>query len=117
MNDNLTPEMNEEEEFIYLTDEEGNEYPFELLDVVTVNDEDYAVFFPAAEQEDDEETEVVILKVIAHEDGSAEFESTDDTDTLDKVYDIFMEHLRMAMEEDEHDHDCGCEECGGHHHE
>ena len=73
-NENITPETEEEDERIYLTDEEGNEYPFDLLDVITYNDEDYAVFFPSgdSEEDDEQEEELVILKVIPHDDGSVD---------------------------------------------
>ena len=112
-NDNLTPETEEEQEHIWLTDEEGNEFPFDLMDVITYEGADYAVFFPADEaaEDDDEDTEVVILKVIPNEDGSAEFEGTDDEGILDAVFNIFMENMRKAFEEDEHGEDCGCGHC------
>lgn len=118
MSENNTPEINgeeEERELIYLTDEEGNELPFELLDVVDYNDEQYAVFFPADESEEDEDAdgEVVILKVIIQEDDSAEFVSTDDTEVLDAVFDIFLGNLRKAFDlsDDGHCCDCGDEHC------
>lgn len=113
MSENNTPENIEEllydldgkdeDSFVYLSDEEGNEYPFEFLDVITYNDEDYAIFFPAYDEEEsgDDEDSVVILKVIANEDGSADFISSDDTATLDAVFEIFMENLRHSFEIDE----------------
>ena len=113
VNDNLTPETEEEQEHIWLTDEDGNEFPFDLMDVIPYEGTDYAVFFPAdeAEEDDDEDTEVVILKVIPNEDGSAEFEGTDDEEILDAVFGIFMENMRKAFEEDAHGDDCGCGHC------
>ena len=112
-NENITPETEEEMEPFYLTDEEGNEYPFDLMDVITYKDDEYAVFFPVDEsdEEDDEDTEVVILKVIPNEDGSAEFEGTDDDEVLDAVLGIFTENMRKAFEEDGHGEDCGCGHC------
>ena len=112
-NENLTPETEEEQEHIWLTGEDGNEFPFDLMDVITYQDADYAVFFPADEskEDDDEDTEVVILKVIPNNDGSAEFEGTDDEETLDAVFGMFMENMRLAFEEDVHDDDCGCGHC------
>lgn len=113
-------EMNEERELMYLTDEEGNEFPFELLDVIDYNDEQYAVFFPAEESEIEDDGEVVILKVTPHEDGSADFESTDNETVLDAVFDIFMKNLQEAFsisDEEiaalggEHHCDCGDEHC------
>ena len=113
LNQNITPENEEEDSHIYLTDEEGNEYPFDLLDFIPFNDEEYAVFFPADEsgEDDSEDTEVVILKVIRHEDDSVEFEGTDDEEALDAVFNQFMENMRHAFEEDAHDDACGCGHC------
>ena len=113
INENILPETEEEDAHIYLTDEEGNEYPFDLLDIIPYNDEEYAVFFPADETEEDdgEDTEVVILKVIHHDDDSLEFEGTDDEQVLDAVFNQFMENMRQAFEEDGHGDDCGCGHC------
>lgn len=114
-NANMTPETQEEVDHVYLTDEQGNEYPFDLLDVIPYNGEDYAVFFPADESEEDdsEDTEVVILKMIQHDDDSAEFEGTDDEEVLDAVFNIFMENMRKEFEEDHiHGDGCGCGHCG-----
>ena len=114
-NANMTPETQEEVDHVYLTDEQGNEYPFDLLDVIPYTGEDYAVFFPADESEEDdsEDTEVVILKMIQHDDDSAEFEGTDDEEVLDAVFNIFMENMRKEFEEDHiHGDGCGCGHCG-----
>lgn len=120
---NNTPETSEEErELIYLTDEDGKEFPFELLDIIDYKDEQYAVFFPAEDSEEsaEDDGEVVILKVISQEDDSAEFVSIDDEAVLDAVFDIFMENLRQAFDISdeeiealggEHHCDCGDEHC------
>ncbi len=113
-NENLTPETEEEEGPIYLTDEDGKEYPFDLLDIISYRGSDYAVFFPAGdpEEDDNQEEEVVILKVIPHKDGSVEFEGTDDEAVLDTVFETFMENMRRAFEEeDSHGDGCGCGHC------
>ena len=111
--ENNLPEEEEEVDVFTLTDEEGNEYPFDLLDFIPFNDEEYAVFFPADEsgEDDSEDTEVVILKVIRHEDDSVEFEGTDDEEALDAVFNQFMENMRQAFEEDGHGDGCGCGHC------
>lgn len=119
MSENNTPEMMEEEsEIMLLTDEEGNEVPFELLDVIDYNGEQFAVFFPVEEQDENEDDgEVVILKVTPHDDGTADMESIDDEAKLDAVFEIFMEHVREEFEaedcedDDEHEHHCGCGCC------
>ena len=108
MDENMTPEMEntdgtDEENIVYLTDEDGNEFPFEFLDIITYKDSDYAVFFPVndGEEEDGEEDGVVILKAISNDDGSADFVSTDDDDALDAVFEIFMENIRRSFQLDD----------------
>lgn len=117
MNDNFTPDMDgeemepiiltdeegEEAESIVLTDEEGNEYDLDLLDVIEYEGDNYAVLYPSddAEVDSDQEEGVVILKVTPYEDGSAEFDGVEDTQILDAVFEIFMENLRQAFDEEE----------------
>ncbi len=104
MNDNFTPDRDGEEmEPIILTDEEGNEYFLDLLDVIEYQGDNYAVLYPSddAEVDSDEEEGVVILKVTPYEDGSAEFDSVEDTEILDAVFEMFMENLRQAFDEEE----------------
>lgn len=88
-----------EDSYVYLTDENGNQFPFEFLDVITYDGEDFGIFFPAQEEDDDsDEDEVVILKVIPNADGSVDFVTPDEDSKLDAVFDIFMENLRRQFE-------------------
>ena len=111
--ENEAPETEEEDGRIYLTDEQGKEYPFDLLDIIPYEGDDYAVFYPADEavESDDEDAEVVILKVIHNEDDTVEFEGPDDEKVLDAVFNAFMENMRAAFEEDGHGDGCGCGHC------
>ena len=116
MNENITPNNDNIEEvlsqfdganedsYIYLTDEEGNEYPFEFLDVISYEGADYGIFFPAREEDDDsdEEDGVVILLIIPNADGSTDFVTPDEDDgKLDAVFDLFMENVRRQFELEE----------------
>lgn len=93
-------EMNGEEELnniIILNDENGEEVPFEFLDVIEYEGEEYVVLLPVEDEEDESEEagEVVILKI---EDTDSEEEesyvSVEDEDTLNKVFEIFKEKFR-----------------------
>lgn len=88
-------------DFITVTDEEGNDLELEFLDALEHNGIQYMAFFPADAQEDQEqEGEIVILKAIT-EDGE-EFLSTPDTDEeLDEVYQLFMEQIFADEDEEE----------------
>ena len=86
--------------FISLTDEDGNEITLEYVDALEHNGQTYMAFFPAMEEETDEDAEdygLVILKSIM-ENGEELLSTLDNDEELDQVYDLFMEQL---MEEDE----------------
>lgn len=103
MNDEFTPETQEEEEpMVYLVDENGEETAFRPLDIITYEEKDYAILFPADETDIDEEEDagVVILRILPHEeDDGIEFEMPEEEDVLDAVFDLFMEKLRNAFDE------------------
>ena len=89
-------ELNGEEldNIIVLNDENGEEVPFEFLDLIELEGEEYVVLLPVEEDEEDA-GEVVILKV---EDTDSEEEesyvSVEDEDTLNKVFEIFKEKFK-----------------------
>lgn len=90
----------QDEDIITLTDENGNNVDFLLLDVVEYKGDDYMVMVPLddEEMEDDDEDEVVILKVIR--DGEEEtYSGVEDEDVLNAVFEIFQEE--NANEDDE----------------
>lgn len=77
-----------EEDRIILTDEEGQEREFELLDILTYEGEEYAVLYPT---EDGEDQPVHILRVTA-EDLDAEeasYEGLEDPDLIQTLYHLF----------------------------
>lgn len=92
--------MNEEfgNDFITLTDDEGNSFELEHLDTLEVEGETYMAFLPADMNEDDEDYGIIILKVV-EEDGEELLGSVDDEDELNRVYDKFMEILFAEEEE------------------
>ena len=79
---------------IILNDEDGNEVQFEFLDLIELDGEEYVVLLPT-EGEEDEDGEVVILKV---EDTDSEDEesyvSVDDQEVLNKVFEMFKEKFK-----------------------
>ena len=83
--------LNEDEEnIISLTDEEGNEVEFELIDSIDYQDKEYLILLPP----DDEASEVVILEVEPHDDGSESFLTVNDNEILNAVYDIFKDRFK-----------------------
>ena len=94
---NITTADEEEIEIITLTDENGEDMDFELLDLVEYEGKRYAVLLPPIEdvEGEDEDEEVLILQV--EDDGTEENESyvfVDDDDILTAVFDIFKEKFK-----------------------
>ena len=91
-NNNIPEE--ELDNIIVLNDENGEEVPFEFLDLIELEGEEYVVLLPV-EEDEEEAGEVVILKV---EDTDSEEEesyvSVDDEDVLNKVFEMFKEKFK-----------------------
>ena len=79
-------------DFITVTDDEGNEIELEHLDTAEIDGELYMAFLPADIDEDDEDFGIVILKVIV-ENNEEVLTTIDDEDLLNNVYAYFIEHL------------------------
>ena len=94
MEENLEGE--EFDNIVILNDEEGNEVKFEFLDLVELDDEEYVVLLPVTEEGEEEEGEVVILKIEDTDENSDEesYVSIEDEETLNKVFEIFKEKFK-----------------------
>ncbi len=94
----MDEEYEEEDNVVVLNDEEGNEIRFEFLDLVELDDEEYVVLLPIAEEdaEEDDEGEVVILKIEDSEedDDGESYVSVEDEEVLNKVFEIFKEKFK-----------------------
>ena len=80
-------------DFVVLTDDEGNEYEFEHLDTLEQNGETYMAFIPA-EMSLEDEAELVVLKLINEGTDDEMLASVDDEDELQSVLGIFLERLQ-----------------------
>ena len=80
----------EEISLLSLTDEEGNEVEFELIDSVDYEGAEYLILLPPEE----DAAEVVILEVEPHKDGTESYLSVDDEATLNAVFAIFKERFQ-----------------------
>ena len=80
----------ENENFVTLVDEEGTEMRFEVLDVITYEEVDYAVLVP----DDEEADSVIILRVDVDENGEEDFASEENDEILEAVFSIFVENHR-----------------------
>ena len=98
--------MSEEDgnDFITLTDEDGNEIELEHLDTVEYNGQTYMAFLPA-EMSLEDAYELFILKVELEDDGEEVLVSLDDEDEEAEMFQIFSERLEETFEDGDESED------------
>ena len=84
-----------DENLVILLDEDGEEHPFECLDIIEMDGNTYACLVPYMEEieDEDEMMEVVIMKVAEDENGEEVLEMIDSEEELDQVFAIFKTHV------------------------
>ena len=89
-------EGEELDNIITLNDEDGNEVKFEFLDLIDFENEQYVVLLPVLEEGEEDDGEVVILKLEDSEDDSEQesYVSVENEETLMKVFNIFKDKFR-----------------------
>ena len=89
-------ENEELDNIVILNDEEGNEVQFEFLDLVELDNEEYVVLLPVTEEGEEDEGEVVILKLEDTDDDSEEesYVGVEDEEILNKVFEMFKEKYK-----------------------
>lgn len=85
--------------FISITDDNGEEFELEHLGTTEYKDQEYMLFLPADMDESDPDYGFIILKVV-EVDGEEQFESEDDEEVLQTVYELFMEQIFSDEDEE-----------------
>ena len=83
--------------FLTIEDENGELFELEVLDTFEIGGQEYLAALQADLPEDDPDYGIILLK-IRDEDGFEVYDSIDDDDELQTVYEAFM---RMLEEEEE----------------
>ena len=86
--------MEEQEGIITLTNENGEEVEYQLIDSITYENAEYVVLLPV----DEEDCEVVILAVEADDDDMENYVFVDDEEILEGVYAIFKERFADELD-------------------
>ena len=93
INNNFNEESEEIDNIIVLNDENGEEVPFEFLDLIEYDGEEYVVLLPV--EEDEEADEVVILKLEDTENEEEEsYVSVEDEEILNTIFEMFKEKFK-----------------------
>ena len=76
---------------ITLTDSDGSDVDFEVLDIVPYKEHEYAVMLPVDDESDS--PEAVILELLEAEEDNEEdmLQGVDDEEILNAVFNLFME--------------------------
>ena len=85
-------------DYVTLTDENGNELELEHLDTLEYNGNTYFAFIPA-EMQLEESYELIIMKP-EEENGEEILVTLDDEDELDEMFQIFSERLEETFEDE-----------------
>ena len=88
--------MEERDNIIVLTDEEGNEEQFEHIDTFDMNNNKYVVLLPVAENDDlddEDEGEIVFLRMDKDENGNEVLMGIDNEDELDEAFEVFKSRV------------------------
>lgn len=80
---------------IVLTDEDGGEHEFEVLEVLEVEQKTYAILQPADTQDD----EAIILRIEQDENGNEVLINIEDDEEWDKVAEVYDTLLFEELEE------------------
>jgi putative Holliday junction resolvase len=89
----------DDDEIITLTDEDGEDHDFVVVDVIEVSDQEYAILLPY-EAADEEEAEAVILRVEKSDDGDDQLVEIEDEAEWQAVVDAY-EAVLESEDEDE----------------
>ena len=87
-------------DFVVLSDEEGNEYEFEHLDTLEYGGETYMAFIPAETGLGPEE-DLVIMKLVNEGTDDEMLMSVVDDEELEPVYGQFLERIQNAYFDDD----------------
>ena len=85
--------LQEEENIIVLTDENGEDVEFEYLDCIDYNGKEYLALMPA----EDGANEIVILEVEPVDEEIENYLAVTDEAVLDAVYGIFKERYKDVL--------------------
>lgn len=87
-------------DFLTIEDENGETFELEVLGSFDVNGKEYMAALPADMEEDDPDYGIILLR-IEEEDGMEVYDSIDDDDELDLVYETYMQIIESEEDEEE----------------
>ncbi|BCV21873.1 DUF1292 domain-containing protein [Moorella sp. Hama-1] len=90
--------MADEENTIILTDDEGQEHEFIVVDILNIENDEYAILLPA--EGADNEGEAIVLKIGLDEDGNEILYEIEDEDEWQRVTQAWEDAVAETDEEE-----------------
>jgi uncharacterized protein YrzB (UPF0473 family) len=87
--------VTQEDEVLTLTDEDGNEHEFSVIDIIELDGSEYAILLPMEGGEEDQD-EAIILRIDSDDDGNEVLVDIENDEEWEKVADTWA-----SMMEDE----------------
>ena len=84
-------------DYVTIVDDDGQEFELEVLDTMDYNGQSFTAFLPTDMDENDPDYGIIILRCVTDENGDELYESIDDDDELQDVY----EHFSVLLFDDE----------------
>ena len=84
---------------VTMVDENGEEFVLELLETIDYKDASYTAFLPADMDEEDPDYGIIILRAAEDANGEEVFDTIDDDEELERVYDAYQTILDAEEEE------------------
>ena len=84
-------DIEDKDNLVETVDEDGNVITFRLFDIIEFENKEYALLLPADSDDDEEDSEIVIMKLIK-EDEEYSFETIDSDEEFDRVS-TYLEEL------------------------
>lgn len=94
--------VEENDDIVVLTDEEGIEHQFQVVDFFNVEDQEYAILLPLDELDsEDEDEEALIFRVEEEDDGNQILVEIEDDDEWERAAAEWEQRLAEEIEEDD----------------
>ena len=84
-------DIEDKDNLVETVDEDGNVITFRLFDIIEFENKEYALLLPADSDDDEEDSEIVVMKLIK-EDEEYSFETIDSDEEFDRVS-TYLEEL------------------------
>lgn len=95
--------MTEKEEHLILLDEEGKEHNFEVIDILEVSDNEYAILLPVEEESDadseSQDDDAIIFRIVDEGDDKQTLLAVEDDNEWEQVAAAWEEKIKEIEEE------------------